>query len=244
MDDLELLAIDAATLFVLSDSGRIVRENAPDHAVAPRLYLTGCASGNVVRIRHDVGEGTAHAIERLAADEPPLRDPDATPVHLDAYRQLLAAEAPVEKVNLGLIWTFPERLDYAHPAPLVGSDTPESDRLLGRLVERGMPEALVALGFADVGEFWAPWCVALDGEEIASIAFAARLGPTAAETGVTTVPAFRGRGFAAAATAGWAALPALRERALFYSASRTNVSSQRVARRLGLRFVGASLGIT
>jgi predicted GNAT family acetyltransferase len=107
-----------------------------------------------------------------------------------------------------------------------------------------MPESLLALGFVDGGELWAPWCVALHQDEVASIAFAARLGPSATETGVTTVPAFRGHGFAAAATAGWVSLPSLRGRALFYSTSRTNVSSQRVAQRLGLRFLGASLDIT
>ena len=103
---------------------------------------------------------------------------------------------------------------------------------------------MLALGFVDGGELWAPWCVALHQDEVASIAFAARLGPSATETGVTTVPAFRGHGFAAAATAGWVSLPSLRGRALFYSTSRTNVSSQRVAQRLGLRFLGASLDIT
>ena len=94
-----------------------------------------------------------------------------------------------------------------------------------------------------MGDFWPPWCVALQGDEIAAIAFAARLSPDAAEPGVGSVPAFRGRGLAAAATAGWAALPGLQGRALFYGTSRTNVSSQRVAVRLGLRFLGASLSI-
>jgi len=178
-NDLELLAVDAATLFVLTDSGRILRTNSPGDLAAPRLYLARCASGSVVRIRHDVGEGTARAIERLAASEPALRDPHGTPVHLAEYVQILGAEAPVENVNAGLIWTFPDRLDYEHPATLVSSDRPKSDRLLARLVEQGMPEA-----------------------------------------------------------------PALRGRALFYSASRTNVSSHRVARRLGLRLIGTSLGIT
>lgn len=244
IDDRDLLAIQAATIFVLTESGRILRTNAPDQAAGPRLYLAGCVSGNVVRIRRDVAERTAQAIESLAAHEPALRDPGSTPVHLDDYLELLAAEAPVEQRDAGLIWTFPDRLDHQQPAALVASDTPEGDRLLARLNERGMPEALVALGFVDAGEFWAPWNVAFDGDEIASIALTARLGPASAETGVTTVPAFRGRGFAAAATAGWASLPALSGRVLFYSTSRTNVSSQRVAQRLGLRFIGASFAIT
>ena len=244
MNDPELLGIRTTTNFVLSASGRILHQNSPDKEPGPRLYLAGCQSANVTLIRHDVGERTAQAIERLAADEPPLRDRDSLPVRLDEYLDLLSAEAPVEQWDAGLIWTFPDHLDYEHPAVLVGSDTPEGDRLLDRLTEQGMPEALLVAGFVDVGEFWAPWCVALQGDEIASIAFAARLGPAAAETGVYTFAAFRGRGLAPAATAGWASLPALSGRRLFYSTSRTNISSQRVTQRLGLRFIGASLTIT
>ena len=179
----------------------------------------------------------------MAADEPAFRDPDVAPVHIDDYVRILTAEAPIEKCEMGLIWTFPDGPDYEHPAALVCSETPSGDRLLARLTERGMPEALVALGFVDVGEFWAPWCVALHRDEIASIAFTVGLGPSSAEVGVTTVPEFRGRGFAAAATAGWAALPAHSGRTLFYGAAKTNVSSQRVAQRLGLRRIGACLAI-
>ena len=244
MEDHDLLALEASVLFVMSDSGRVVCENSSDRSAAPRLSLAGCASLNIVRVRDDVDEKTSQAIESLAATEPALREPESTPVHIDEYVELLAAEAPVEDFGSGLIWTFPERFAYEHSATLVASDTAEGYRLLARLAEEGMPAALVAAGFVDIGEFWAPWCVALDGDEIASIAFAARLGPAAAETGVFTVPAYRGRGFAAAATAGWARLPALRERTLFYSTSRANLSSQRVTQRLGLRFMGASFQIT
>ncbi|MBI5946515.1 MAG: GNAT family N-acetyltransferase [Chloroflexi bacterium] len=242
-DDRDLLEVDVATCFVLTESGRIARVNSPERSPGPRLYMAGSASGNVLRLRSDVGDLTARAIEELAAAEPAFHGPDATPVHLSDYQRLLAAEAPVERVEPGLIWNFPARLDFEHPAPLVASGTPEGERLLTRLNDEGMPPALVEMGFADAGEFWPPWCVALDGGEVASIAFAARLGPLAAETGVATVSAFRGRGFAAAATAGWASLPALRGRTLFYSHSRANVSSRRVTERLGLRFIGSSLSI-
>ena len=243
VDDLALLTMETETVFVVTESGRILRTNAPDHAAGPRLYLARSTSGNVVRIRHDVGEQTAQAIDRLLAAEPPLREPDSSPVHLDGCLKLLAAEAPVERCEAGLIWTFPSRLDYEHPAALVSSDTPESDDLLTRLTQQGMPDALVTAGFVDVGEFWAPWCVALHGDEIASIAFTVGIGRASAETGVYAFPAFRGRGFASAATAGWASLPALNGKALFYSTSRSNVSSQRAVQRLGLRFIGARLMI-
>jgi hypothetical protein len=50
-DDYELLTIKAAAGFVMSDSGRLLLENAPDQSAAPRLYLTGCRSGNILRLR-------------------------------------------------------------------------------------------------------------------------------------------------------------------------------------------------
>ena len=232
-----------ATSFVLTASGRVLRDNAPDRSTGPRLYLAGCQSANLVRIRHDVGQATACAIEALVCDEPPLCEPDSTPVHLEEYIRLLAAEAPIEHSNPALTWCFPDHLQYEHDVRLVGSDTPEGERLLADLAERGVPQAMVDLGFVTAADFWPPWCVAIHECEIASIAFAARLGPTGAATGVVTVPAFRGRGLAAAATAGWASLQSLAGRALFYSANRTNVSSRRVAERLGLRFLGASLSV-
>lgn len=244
MDDLDLLALEASTIFVLSHSGRTLRRSSPARAAGPRMYLAGCASGNVFRLRADVGEATAEAIAALIADEPPFDGAHGAPLHVDDYHRLLAVDAAAPAGVPELIWTFPDRLAYQHPAPLGASDTPEGDRLLARLREGGMPDALVTAGFVDVGEFWAPWCVALEGDQIASIAFTVGYGPASAEVGVYAFPAFRGRGLAAAATAGWAALPALSGRTLFYSTSTTNASSRRVVERLGLRFIGASFSIS
>jgi GNAT superfamily N-acetyltransferase len=238
-----MLARSVATGFVMTDSGRILHDNAPDRSPGPRLYLAGCQSGNLLRLRHDVSHDTARAIEVLAADEPPLCDPGSTPTHLDAYLDLLALEAPVQHCSPDLEWYFPPRLAYRSDVDLVTSGTLQGDQLLRHLSQDGMPQPLLDLGFVDVGHFWAPWCVALHEGEIASIAFAARLGPNGAATGVVTLPEFRGRGFATAATAGWASLPALHGRTLFYGTHRSNVSSQRVAQRLGLLFLGASLTI-
>jgi hypothetical protein len=239
-----LLAIQIVTRFTVADSGALISENDPAGSPAPRLYLAGCRTGNVVRLRHDVDEGIVRAVQALAVDEPPLCRSDSLPVHAADYAQLLGTQAPVERTHAGLIWTFPKQFTHRSRVALVGSGTAEGDRLLAHIAERGMPEPLLALGFVGVDDFWAPWSAALDGEEIASIAFSARLGPAGAEAGVVTVPPLRGRGYAAAATAGWASLPAQRGRVLFYSALRTNVSSHGVAQRLGLRLLGASLTIT
>jgi hypothetical protein len=48
MSDIELLSIQFQTLFLTTGSGRIERENDPDHSQGPRLYLAGYVSGLVV----------------------------------------------------------------------------------------------------------------------------------------------------------------------------------------------------
>ena len=205
------------------------------------MYLGGCESGNVVRVRHDVGDEAARAIEALVADEQPLARASSAPVHLDEYLELLARETRIEQETAGLTFCVPDRLEFQHEVTLVRSDTPAGNRMLSLLADRGMPPTLVELGFT---ELWPPWCVALHDGVIASVAETVRSGVSGVQAGITTVPELRRRGLAAAATAGWAAHPLLHGRARFYSTQRTNVASQGVARRLGLRFVGASLRVT
>ena len=242
--DLALLRLEAQTLFSLDTRSRIVHVNSPDNGPAPRLYLAGCASGNILYLRNDVGDETAATIARLAAEEPPLSEPASNALHIDQYRQLLGAgDSPTESWP-GLIWTVPSERAFAHAARLIRSDTSAGDDLLARLRADGMSSALIDMGFTALSEFWPPWCVAMDGGDIASIAFTVAQNEKAAEAGLATMPAFRGRGLGAAATAGWASHPELGARALFYSTSRANTSSQRVVERLQLRFLGASLRIT
>ena len=243
MDDRELLEIKARTIFLTSGEGRILRQNDPDRGPAPRFYLAGCATGNLLRLGQQVGDEGAAAIAQLVADEPALSQAGATPVHLRDYTLLLGAPVPLAAGERGLIWELHHDLGYRHPAPIVRSGTAEGARLVAGIAARGMPAAMAELGLVDLSHFWEPWCAALNGTEIAAVAFAARLGAAGAELGLATVPAFRGRGYAAAATAGWAAHPALAGRALFYSTSMANLSSQRVTARLGLRFIGASFAI-
>jgi hypothetical protein len=240
----KLLAIQAATRFELTESGRLRHEKSPDRSPAPRLWIGGSAVGNAVRIHVDVSDETARAIETLAAREPPLREADSVPVHLDDYVELLAAEAPVEDVERGITYTFPDPLRYEYDAHVVGSHTREGAELFARLDAEGMPEDLFEMGFVDTTHLWPPWSVALEDGTIVSVAFTARLSEAGAEVGVATPPSFRGRGFAAATTAAWASSPALAGRVLLYSTEVENVSSLRVVDRLGLPFVGPDLSIT
>ena len=241
-DDLRLLHIDLDTMFVMSASGRIERQNDPDCSAGPRVFLAGCPFGNLIRIRNDVDERIAVTILEVAAKEPPWRDPEVIPGSVAEIVELLA-DNPAPAVGPHLIYRLLNGLEYEHPAAIVRGDSEEGRELLARLFDRGMPDYMVTAGFKSIADFWEPWCVALEGEEIASMCFAARLGDKGAEAGVYTFPNYRGRGLAAAVTASWASMRSLSRRALFYSTSKSNRSSQRVAARLGLRQIGASVNI-
>lgn len=245
-DDLRLLRVDIDTMFVMSASGRIERENDPDCSPGPRLFFAGCPFGNIARVRYDVDDRVAQSVLKLAAKSPPWRDPDTLPAGVEKIVELLSGDQPAGTLvahPIHPIYKLPNGLRHEHPAPIVRGDSPEGQAMLARLAERGMPDYMVDAGFKDTRDFWEPWCVALDSGEVASIAFAARLGDIGAEVGVYTFPKYRGRGLAAAVTASWASLESLNHRALFYSTAKSNRSSQRVAARLGLRRIGSSVRI-
>jgi hypothetical protein len=240
-DPRALLALQIATGTVLSPEGRMLRVNSADTFAPPRMYLSGCSTGWIVRLRHDVEAQAAEAIEELAAREPPVSAPGATPRFAERYREILGVSAPLSDHDFGPIHRLPNGSASPRQGAIVSSGTADGNALLARLTQHGVPANLIDVGFAGLSDFWEPWCAALEDGEIAAIAFAARLGPFGADIGVTTMEPFRGRGFASAATAAWSAHPALRERTLFYSTHRDNLSSRRVIARLGLPFLGESM---
>lgn len=273
-NDLELLRTQYHTLFATTASGRIERENDPDRSPGPAFWLAGCAEGNIAGVRFDVPEEIAARILDLAATEPPFFTRDGFPKHLDRYADLLSTAPLRSRLGIGaesrLGIGARSRLGTGVRSRL-GSATPDRDgcfRQIGLTYELphdlkhdrggvvlidsqshearrfGVPAGLLEMGFRDASDFWEPWCAVLEGGQIASIAFAARLSETGAELGVATVPALRGRGYAKLAIAGWSRLQSLRPRALFYSTDRTNSTSLRVASGLGLRFTGASLRLS
>jgi hypothetical protein len=237
----DALEVQAATLFVTAPNGRMVRSNDPDGSPAPRMHLAIGGDGTVLKLRDDSGSAIAERIAVLAAQEPAVFEPDALPRFAEDYRALLGRHEALTAHDFGVIYSLPHRMPRRPGVALVAHGTKAGDDLVAQIASRGMPQALQDVGFADLSHFWAPWCVALEGNEIASIAFAARLGARGAEVGVTTMKPFRGRGFAAAVTAGWSALPTLQDRPLFYGTHRDNRSSRRVIARLGLPFLGVRL---
>ena len=243
-DRLRLLAVDLDVSFVMSPGGRMAQVNSPDGEAAPRLVFAGCQEGNLVRLRRDIGDAVAREVHVVAASEPPWFDPGSPPRCLSALLGLLSREAPVERVTRAITYVLPHGTRYPAKLSIVSSEATEGRCLLARLAREGPTQVLADAGFKDVDDFCAPWCVALEGGEIAAMAFAARLGTLGAEVGVYTFPGFRGQGLAGAVTACWSSLACLAGHRLFYSTQTTNRASQRVAERLGLARLGASLSVT
>jgi hypothetical protein len=239
--DLDILRLNASTLFTLDDRGMLFSENEPGETRPPTLFISGSEAGNLVLLRSNLSDELARDVRELVGSAPPWFDPSRRPRCLDELIAMIPGQTQVNVSPVGLIHELPKDLGQSVEATFIASETPEGDQLLNRLRRDEMPPALTAAAFASVDDFWAPWCVALAGEEIAAIAFAARLGPSGAECGVYTFPDFRGRGLAAAVTVAWSRLPALGDRLLFYSTTVDNSPSIAVARRLGLRRSGVNL---
>jgi predicted GNAT family acetyltransferase len=102
----------------------------------------------------------------------------------------------------------------------------QDERLLARHFRGWQPGELAA------GR--APAFAVLEGGVAVSICFSARLSEAAAEAGVETAAAQRGRGLAARVTAAWARKIRDAGRTPLYSTSWANGASLGVARQLGL----------
>ncbi len=241
MKDLDLLGLEMETGLVMVAPHRFVRVNSPGEAHGPLIALAGCAAGNVVAAHTNLDDALARRALDFVAAAQAWADGDRLPPWVGA----LAAMVGIDPATLagGPAWVLPNGLAFAHPAHIVAGESEAGTAMLARFAARGMPPALVEAGYVDVGELWAPWCVAMAGEEIAALCIAARLGERGAEAGLYTFAPYRGQGFGAAVTAAWSRLPSLAGKTLFYSTQWTNTSSIAVTQRLGLRRIGASVGI-
>ncbi len=226
--------------FVYDQNGRIEAMNDPDRSEGPSLAICGYASGNLVRFGPDVDDDTAAAISELVATEPALASPDSLPEYQDRYMQLLDGEHQVP----GVAYSVPKLFTFDSEIQVISSGTSDADRLVQRISPTdAFSSELRDMGFRGPHDFWEPWSAAMQGEQIAALAFAARLTDRSSEPGIVTVPSLRRQGFATSAVAAWAKHPGLGTRSLFYSTTQDNDASKAIAARLGFQFIGATFSV-
>ncbi|MDA0352335.1 MAG: GNAT family N-acetyltransferase [Chloroflexi bacterium] len=182
-------------------------------------------------MRDDLDSGQAAALAELAAAEPVVRDFEGEPPALEGYREIVGGVWAVTREYRGPAFIFPDELPAAPRAVLVGP----ADR------------ALLPPHFAWAIEEWddiQPVAVALDGGVAVAICHAPAGTAEAAEAGVFTIEAARGRGYAVEVVAAWAQAMRAAGRLPMYSTQWDNAASRRVAAKLRLELYGEDLNLT
>lgn len=234
LNDQDLLRIELDTGFTYDERGRMLLSNEPseaDRKPAQRVVLGRTGAGHVVRARADVPDDLARQIEEIVAREPTDFDLTEPPEGKAAIEAALAQHAPIGDGGGGPTYRFPDTIPSLGEAVRVTDDTRD-------LVRETFPWL-----YEEYAEWWPAFTIVQDGAGV-SVCFSARIGPLAMAAGTYTLSEYRGRGYAASATAAWGAAVRATGRIPFYGTSWDNLSSQGVARRAGLIMYGATTSWT
>jgi hypothetical protein len=226
------------TCLVLNDEGRIVSTREPEASRGPLFTLVRSATSCAWAVRADVPPDLASELDRLARDEPPTFDLQDAPVHADRYVSLLggriaSSQVPVTKTRRsdGPAFDFPDSL-----VPSADLVVVEDERLLQHNF-RGWVAGEIAAGRSPV------LAIVEHGFPV-SICFCARRSDVAAEAGLDTAEAYRGKGYGPRVTAAWALAIRASGRIPLYSTSWTNHASLAVVRKLNLVAYASHWGLS
>lgn len=208
-------ALHLATLYETNASGRLTTTREPAKQPAPKFVLVRSSTASVWGIRADIPDALAKELAALVRAEPLLADLHDLSAHVDRYRALGTTEW------FGPAFEFPESV-----APASDIVRVDDERALNAKF-RGWLPGEIAAGCAPV------MSIVVDGHPV-SIYFCARRSDLAAEAGVETAAAYRGRGYAGRVTSAWALAMRASGRIPLYSTSWTNTASLGVASKLGL----------
>ncbi|MCY4412544.1 MAG: GNAT family N-acetyltransferase, partial [Caldilineaceae bacterium] len=203
------------TLFLLDRDGRIRGTREPDPDPGPFFALIRGRTSCAWAVRADLPQDIAEKLAGLAREEPPVAHFRDAPVHAERYMALAGGE-----LYFGPAFAFPETVEQPDATVIV-----DDVRLLARHFS-GWTDAEIPVRSPVVA-------VVVDGDAV-SVCFCARRSDAAAEAGLETAEAFRGRGLGPQAAAGWALAVRASGRIPLYSASWANGASLAVARKLGL----------
>jgi RimJ/RimL family protein N-acetyltransferase len=213
------------TLFVLSESGRILSTRRPLPSPGPAFMLIRGATEVAWAVRDDVADELADELADLARQEPVAPEWHQPPIHARRYQAALRG-----RVDWGPAFEFPEFVPSRDGVVAIHDEAP-----LGRHFS-GWVAGEIEAGAAPM------MAVLVDGHAV-SVCFCARRSLGAAEAGLETAPAFRGRGLATRVTTAWAGAVRASGRTPLYSTSWANASSLAVARKLGLRVYATNWSI-
>lgn len=204
------------TMFRFGNDGRIVSTREPGAVNGPVFWLARGHNSCAWAVRRDTPDRVARELAKVAADEPLATDFRAPPIYASRYQSLIDGI-----VDTGTAFHFPASI--AEPTGVAFTNTAGAlvrhfPDWRGEEIEGRTPIAVIEH----------------DGSAI-SVCCCARRSDLAAEAGLETAPAFRGRGLAARVTAAWALAVRASGRIPLYSTSWNNAASMAVAHKLGLK---------
>ena len=203
------------TLFLFDSDGRIRTTREPEPSSGPLFALIRGTSSCAWAVRADLSQELADELDGLAREEPPTADLREAPVYAERYKSLTGG-----KVNSGPAFTFPEAIEPP-PATVLVNEL--------QLLDHNFPGWTAA----EIPGRSPIVAVVEDGHAV-SVCFCARRSSVAAEAGLETAAAFRGRGLGPHVAAAWALAVRASGRIPLYSTSWSNSASLSVARKLGL----------
>ncbi len=239
--DLDWMELHLRCLYHHDAKERMLAARQPGGGPAPVFHVGRTRLGNLWRFRDDLDAGRVCDLARLVGREPALSIAEDPPPleRQEAIRRVLATVpgGPASPAGAGLVewrgpaFRFPATIQIPDgPLPLVEITEDRSD-LLARTFADWLPEIAArqpCIAVVDDDHAVALCCPSRPLEVAGSPACAA------AEAGVETWPAARGRGHAPRVVAAWA--QAVRDRGgePLYSTRWDNRASRAVARKLGL----------
>ncbi len=234
LSPLQLMEIHINTLFCCDAAGRMRCVNEAGEPPAPLFYMGRTPQGNLWRFRHDLPDPILGKVDELCREEPLAGDLASPPQHHASIKAILEELVPLHQQQeySGPVYWVPENVQPARNAQLIG----EANAKLLRL------DFSWALPLAENRDIM-PIAVTIDQGRAVSICFCSRRPAQATEAGLETVPAFRGRGYATAAVATWAAEVRRLGCIPLYSTSWDNLASQAVARKLRMVLYGEDRSI-
>ncbi|MEZ4615428.1 MAG: GNAT family N-acetyltransferase [Caldilineaceae bacterium] len=218
-----LMTLHGETLFRHDENGRLSAINEPGFPDPPRFWMGRTLQGNQWRLHHALPAETVAAVTALCQAEPVTQDLRQPPQNTAAIKAALGHHAPIHSDYRGPAYWVPEDAGTSQQATMITTANAE-------LLRRHFADLLEPDAYHTIGPVAA---VVVDGHAV-SVCFCSRIPGRATEAGVNTHPDYRGRGYATAAVAGWAAALYQQNCLPLYSTSWDNLASQAVARKLGM----------
>ncbi|WP_433752100.1 GNAT family N-acetyltransferase [Paenibacillus amylolyticus] len=222
LSPMEMLKIQASTLYTMNEQQRLVSINEPGGGQAPAIFIGMASAGSLIYYHEQL---SSELVDELGKDcELPLDIPKL-------IRKVETFE-PVNRVWMGPAYAFPEISDeWNQKVQLIGQEQ-------RYLLAEHFPELTDHLH-----DKW-PVATYVIVDSAVAVCCSARLSDHGAEASLYTAPGYRGRGYAAETVKCWQHYVKERGHLPIYSTSWDNLASQQVARKLGLIQFGVDFSIT